>query len=298
MLLIEATRREQMPAQILDGRALGAAIKEELKAKARKRADELGRPPGLAIVRVGEEAASVVYSKQLLRVAAEVGVAAQLISLESETIDDETLHEEILRLNNDAHIQGIIIQMPLPPHLSQQAAANAIASTKDVDGISPRSMGNLFLGLPSFVPSTCAAIMEGLDRAGIDPAGKRAVIVGRSNVVGKPLAFLLLQRNATVTVCGRTTRDLGAMTRQGDIVVAAAGKAGLITKAMIKPGAAVIDVGINVKPEGGITGDVDFEAVKDVAGAITPVPGGVGQLTNLMVMKQTIEFQYPQSGSS
>jgi len=287
-----------MPAQILDGRALGAAIKEELKAKARKRADELGRPPGLAIVRVGEEAASVVYSKQLLRVAAEVGVAAQLISLESETIDDETLHEEILRLNNDAHIQGIIIQMPLPPHLSQQAAANAIASTKDVDGISPRSMGNLFLGLPSFVPSTCAAIMEGLDRAGIDPAGKRAVIVGRSNVVGKPLAFLLLQRNATVTVCGRTTRDLGAMTRQGDIVVAAAGKAGLITKAMIKPGAAVIDVGINVKPEGGITGDVDFEAVKDVAGAITPVPGGVGQLTNLMVMKQTIEFQYPQSGSS
>src|SRR5579859_24262 len=188
--------------------------------------------------------------------------------------------------------------MPLPPHLSQQAAANAILSTKDVDGISPRSAGNLFLGLPSLVPSTCAAVIEVLDRAGIDPAGTRAVVVGHSNVVGKPLSFLLLQRNATVTICGRHTRDLGAMTRQADILVSAAGHARLITAEMVKPGAAVIDVGINVKPEGGITGDVDFEAVKEIAGAITPVPGGIGQLTNLMVMKQTVEFHYPQSGSS
>ncbi len=278
-----------MPAQILDGRALGAIIKGELKAKARKRAEELGWPPGLAIVRVGTEAASAVYIKQLLRVAAEIGVEAQLISLDSDTTIDETLGEEITRLNKDAHIQGIIIQMPLPPHLSQKSAADAIASTKDVDGISPRSAGNLFLGLPSFVPSTCAAVMETLDRAGIDPVGKRAVVVGRSNVVGKPLSFMLLQRNATVTICGRTTRDLGAMTRQADILVAAAGQAGLITAEMVKPGAAVIDVGINVKPDGSITGDVDFEAVKEVAGAITPVPGGIGLLTNLMVMKQTIE---------
>jgi methylenetetrahydrofolate dehydrogenase (NADP+)/methenyltetrahydrofolate cyclohydrolase len=278
-----------MPAQILDGRALGATIKEELKARAKKRAEALGWPPGLAIVRVGEDPASAVYTRQLLRVAAEIGIEARLISLESETTIDETLREEIQRLNEDAHIQGIIIQMPLPAHLSQQAAANAIASNKDVDGISPRSAGNLFLGLPSFVPSTCAAVMEVLDRAEINAAGKRVVIVGRSNVVGKPLAFLLLQRNATVTVCGRTTRDLAAMTRQGDIVIAAAGKAGLITKTMVKPGTVVIDVGINVKPDGGITGDVDFEAVKEVAGAITPVPGGVGHLTNLMLMKQTIE---------
>ncbi len=278
-----------MPAQILEGRALGATIKEELKARAKKRAEALGWPPGLAIVRVGEDPASAVYTRQLLRVAAEIGIKARLISLESETTIDETLAEEIQRLNEDAHIQGIIIQMPLPAHLSQQAAANAIASNKDVDGISPRSAGNLFLGLPSFVPSTCAAVIEVLDRAEINAAGKRVVIVGRSNVVGKPLAFLLLQRNATVTVCGRTTRDLAAMTCQGDIVIAAAGKAGLITKAMVKPGAVVIDVGINVKPDGGITGDVDFEAVKEVAGAITPVPGGVGHLTNLMLMKQTIE---------
>ncbi len=278
-----------MPAQILEGRALGATIKEELKARAKKRAEALGWPPGLAIVRVGEDPASAVYTRQLLRVAAEIGIEARLISLESETTIDETLAEEIQRLNEDAHIQGIIIQMPLPAHLSQQAAANAIASNKDVDGISPRSAGNLFLGLPSFVPSTCAAVIEVLDRAEINAAGKRVVIVGRSNVVGKPLAFLLLQRNATVTVCGRTTRDLAAMTCQGDIVIAAAGKAGLITKAMVKPGAVVIDVGINVKPDGGITGDVDFEAVKEVAGAITPVPGGVGHLTNLMLMKQTIE---------
>ncbi len=277
-----------MPAQILDGRTLGAAIKAELKVRAKQRAEELGWPPGLAIVRVGEEAASGVYIKQLLRVAAEIGVEARLIALESETIDDDTLGEEIARLNEDAHIQGIIVQMPLPPHLSQQAAANAILSTKDVDGISPRSAGNLFLGLPSLVPSTCAAIIEVLDRAGIDPAGMRAVVVGHSNVVGKPLSFLLLQRNATVTICGRHTRDLGAMTRQGDILVSAAGQARLITAEMVKPGAAVIDVGINVKTEGGITGDVDFEAVKEIAGAITPVPGGIGQLTNLMVMKQTI----------
>ncbi len=278
-----------MPAQILDGRVLGAIIKDELKAKAKQRAEELGWPPGLAIVRVGEDPASGVYTRQLLRVAGEIGIEAQLITLESDTTTDDTLEEEIQRLNADAHIQGIIIQMPLPPHLSQQTVANAILPTKDVDGISPRSAGNLFLGLPSFVPSTCAAVMEVLDRAGIDPAGKRAVVVGHSNVVGKPLSFLLLQRNATVTICGRLTRDLGAMTRQGDILISAAGSAGLITAGMVKPGAAVIDVGINVKPEGGITGDVDFEAVKEIAGAITPVPGGVGQLTNLMVMKQTIE---------
>ncbi len=278
-----------MPAQILDGRVLGAIIKDELKAKAKQRAEELGWPPGLAIVRVGEDPASGVYTRQLLRVAGEIGIEAQLITLESDTTTDDTLEEEIQRLNADTHIQGIIIQMPLPPHLSQQTVANAILPTKDVDGISPRSAGNLFLGLPSFVPSTCAAVMEVLDRAGIDPAGKRAVVVGHSNVVGKPLSFLLLQRNATVTICGRLTRDLGAMTRQGDILISAAGSAGLITAGMVKPGAAVIDVGINVKPEGGITGDVDFEAVKEIAGAITPVPGGVGQLTNLMVMKQTIE---------
>lgn len=278
-----------MPAQILDGRALGAVIKEELREKARKRAAQLGWMPGLAVVRVGEDPASGVYTKQLLRTAGEVGVEAHLISLDSDTTTDLTLQEELTRLNDDDHIQGILIQMPLPAHLSQQAAANAILSTKDVDGISPRSAGNLFLGLPSLVPSTCAAIIEVLDRASIPLAGKRAIIVGRSNVVGKPLAFLLLQRNATVSVCGRTTTDLAAMTRQGDLVIAAAGKASLITADMIKPGAVVIDVGINVKPEGGITGDVDFEAVKEIASAITPVPGGVGQLTNLMVMKQTIE---------
>jgi methylenetetrahydrofolate dehydrogenase (NADP+)/methenyltetrahydrofolate cyclohydrolase len=278
-----------MSAQILDGRALGAAIKAELKTKASQRAKELGWPPGLAIVRVGEEAASVVYTRQLLRVAAEIGIEARLVLLESEHTVDETLREEIIRLNKDARIQGIIIQMPLPAHLSQQTAANAITSTKDVDGISPRSAGNLFLGLPSFVPSTCSAVIEVLDRAGINPTGTRVVVVGYSNVVGKPLSFLLLQRNATVTICGKQTIDLGAMTRQGDILISAAGVAGLITAEMVKPGAAVIDVGINVKPEGGVTGDVDFEAVKEVAGAITPVPGGVGQLTNLMVMKQTIE---------
>lgn len=278
-----------MTAQILDGRALGAIIKEELKAKAKQRAEELGWSPGLAIVRVGSDPASGVYSKQLMRVAGEIGIEAQLIALDSETTTDDILREEIERLNSDDHIQGILIQMPLPPHLSQQVVATTITSTKDVDGISTRSAGNLFLGLPSFVPSTCAAVMEVLDRHQFALDRKRAVVVGYSNVVGKPLSFLLLQRNATVSICGKLTRDLGAITRQGDILISATGVAGLITAEMVKPGAAVIDVGINVKPEGGITGDVDFEAVKEVAGAITPVPGGVGQLTNLMVMKHIVE---------
>jgi methylenetetrahydrofolate dehydrogenase (NADP+) / methenyltetrahydrofolate cyclohydrolase len=225
-----------------------------------------------------------------MRTAGTIGVDASVITL-SDDIDNAGLRACIEALNADDAVQGILIQLPLPPHLSQLTVAEAIDPRKDVDGISLRSAGNLFLRLPSFVPSTSAAVVEILDRSRIPLAGRRAVVVGASNVVGKPLAFLLLHRDATVTVCHIYTRDLAAWTRQADVLVSAAGKAGLITAGMVKPGAAVIDVGINVRENGTITGDVAFDTVADVAGAITPVPGGVGQLTNLMLLKQTLLAQ-------
>ncbi|HLY30086.1 MAG TPA: bifunctional 5,10-methylenetetrahydrofolate dehydrogenase/5,10-methenyltetrahydrofolate cyclohydrolase, partial [Ktedonobacterales bacterium] len=216
-----------------------------------------------------------------------VGVRASVISL-PEDIDDQGLRAAIETLNADDETQGILLQLPLPPHLSPRTVAEAIDPHKDVDGASLRSAGNLFLRFPSFVPSTCAAVVELLDRSEITLSGKRVVIVGASNLVGKPLAFLTLSRDATVTVCHIFTRDLAAWTRQADILIVAVGKPGLITAEMVRSGAVVVDVGINVLPDGGIVGDVDFAGVSVVAGAITPAPGGVGPLTNLMLLKQTL----------
>jgi len=277
-----------MAAQILDGRAIAATIREELRERAAHRTRELGFAPGLAILRIGNDPASAVYTNQLMRTAEQVAVRAMVEQLPGD-ISPARVRDVLLQLNDDPHIQGILVQMPLPPQIPEQMIAELIDPGKDVDGISTRSMGNLFLHLPTFVPSTCLAVMEMLARAGIRIAGRRAVVVGKSNVVGKPLAFLLLQHDATVTVCHKYTRDLCSYTRQGDILVVAAGVPGLITADMVKPGAVVIDVGINVLPQGGITGDVDYERVEKVAGAISPVPGGVGVLTNLMVLKQMIE---------
>jgi methylenetetrahydrofolate dehydrogenase (NADP+)/methenyltetrahydrofolate cyclohydrolase len=191
-------------------------------------------------------------------------------------------------LNADTSIHGILMQLPLPQHLSQRLVAETIDPRKDVDGISTRSAGDLFLRLPTFVPSTCAAVLEMLDRSEIHLRGERVVVVGASNVVGKPLAFLLLHRDATVTVCHIFTRDLAEQTRQASVVIVAAGKPGLLTATMVRPGATVIDVGINVQPDGSLIGDVDAAGVMAVAGALSPVPGGVGQLTNLMLLKQTL----------
>jgi methylenetetrahydrofolate dehydrogenase (NADP+)/methenyltetrahydrofolate cyclohydrolase len=274
-------------ARILDGREMSAIVRAELQGLAAARAQQLGHPPGLAIVQIGADPASAVYARRLMRAAEGVGVAARVASL-PEMCDDEQLRARIATLNADPAVQGILIQQPLPPQLSQRAVAEAIAAEKDVDGISLRSAGNLFLHLPTFVPSTCAAVMEMLDRGGIPLAGRHAVVVGASNVVGKPLAFMLLHRDATVTVCHRATRDLASWTRAADVLVVAAGKPGLITGEMVKPGAAVVDVGINVLPDGEVVGDVDQESVRAVAGALTPVPGGVGPLTNLMLLKQCV----------
>jgi methylenetetrahydrofolate dehydrogenase (NADP+) / methenyltetrahydrofolate cyclohydrolase len=284
-------------AEILDGRALGAEIKAELRDEVRRYLQERGRPPGLAIVRVGGDAASGMYSKAILRVAEDVGVRASLEELPAQTSADELL-ALLQYLNVDEAIQGILVQMPLPPHLSQQMVADTVTSEKDIDGISPRSAGNLFLGLPSFLPSTAAAVMEILERTSTPLAGKRVVILGRSNVVGKPLSMMLLQKNATVTICHSRTAHLADFTRQADVLVSAAGRANLITAAMVRPGAVVIDVGINALPGGGIVGDVDFASVREVAGALTPTPGGVGPLTNVLLLKQCVQAAWQEVENS
>jgi methylenetetrahydrofolate dehydrogenase (NADP+)/methenyltetrahydrofolate cyclohydrolase len=276
-------------AQIIDGRAMGAKIKAELQDEIHRYSEGQGRSPGLVIVRVGgNDAASGVYSKSILRIANEIGIKARLEQLPVETSPDE-LQEMLLNLNQDQATQGIIVQMPLPAHLSQKMVADTIASRKDIDGISPRSAGNLFLGLPSFLPSTAAAVVEILERTQTPLAGKRAVILSRSNVVGKPLSMMLLQKNATVTVCHSRTVGLVDFTRQADVLVAAVGRANMITADMVQPGAAVIDVGINELPQGGIVGDVDFASVSQVAGILTPTPGGVGPLTNILLLKQCVQ---------
>lgn len=278
-----------MPARVLDGRAMAAEVRAELRPLAEVRARELGHAVGLAIVCVGRDPASGVYTRRLVQAAEDVGVAARVVELPESTTDAQ-LREQLLALNVDETVQGILMQLPLPAHLSQRTVAESIDASKDVDGISLLSIGNLFLRLPTFVPSTCAAVMELLDRGGVAIGGRRAVVVGASNVVGKPLAFSLLHRDATVTVCHIATRDLPAWTRQADILVVAVGKAGLITGGMVKRGAAVVDVGINVvDATGEVVGDVDQASVRNVAGALSPVPGGVGPLTNLMLLRQCVE---------
>jgi methylenetetrahydrofolate dehydrogenase (NADP+)/methenyltetrahydrofolate cyclohydrolase len=274
---------------------MGAEIRAELREDVRRYMQERGQPPGLVIVRVGGDAASGVYSKAILRIADDIGVHARLEQLPAVISPDE-LRSTLLHLNHDNATQGIIVQMPLPAHLSQKMVIETIAPEKDVDGISSLSAGNLFLGLPSFLPSTAAAVMEILERTNTSLAGKRAIVLGRSNVVGKPLSMMLLQKNATVTVCHSRTADLATFTREADILIAAVGRPKMVMAEMVRPGAIVIDVGINPLPEGGIVGDVDFAAVREIAGALTPTPGGVGPLTNVVLLKQCVQAAWQQAG--
>jgi len=277
-----------MPARVLDGRAIAAVVRAELRALAAEYAERVGRRAGLAIVCVGAQPASEVYVRQLVREAERVGVRATLVTL-PEDIADAGLRAGIEALNDDDQTQGLLVQMPLPPGLSTRVVAATISPRKDVDGISMRSAGNLFLRYPSFVPATCAAVVELLDRYEVPLARRRVVVIGASNTVGKPLAFMLLARDATVTVCHIYTRDLPHWTQQADIVISAAGKAGLLTAEMVRPGATVVDVGINVAANGAIVGDAQYDSVAAVAGAISPVPGGVGPLTPLMALKQMLQ---------
>ncbi len=279
-----------MTARVIDGKAMAAELRAELRADVEKYIRQKGQTPEVVVVRVGGDAASGVYSKAILRAAEGVGMAARLEQMPTRTSAGE-LQELLHQLNANSQTRGIIVQMPLPTHLSQQMVANTVLAEKDIDGISPRSAGNLFLGLPSFLPATAAAVIEILERIQTPLDGRRAVVISRSNVVGKPLAMMLLQKHATVTICHSRTDNLARYTRQADVLVAAAGRAQMITGEMVKPGATVIDVGINEKPDGsgGIVGDVDFASVQQVAGAITPVPGGVGPLTNLLLLKQAMQ---------
>jgi methylenetetrahydrofolate dehydrogenase (NADP+)/methenyltetrahydrofolate cyclohydrolase len=282
-------------AVILDGRALSARLRAELREEVSAYTRQEGIAPGLVIVRAGGDAASGVYSKAILRIAAEVGIQARLEQL-AEFVSASELREVLAGLNHDRSVHGIIVQMPLPAHLSQEIVMDALAPEKDIDGITPRSAGNLFLGLPGFLPSTAAAVIELLERTRTPLDGRRVVIVGRSNVVGKPLALLLLQKNATVSVCHSHTTNLASITREAEVLIAAVGRARMITAEMVRPGATVIDVGINAVPEGGIVGDVDLASVREVAGALTPTPGGVGPLTNVLLLKQCLRAAWQQVG--
>lgn len=274
-----------MTAQILDGRPVAAALRERLAARcAAIRAG--GEIPGLAVVQVGHDQAAALYARRLAARCQAVGVAAHLHTLPPDAPTEMVLGL-IQDLNDRPEVHGILPLMPLPPQVDAAAVAGAIAPAKDVECVNPGNFGRLALGESVWAPGTARAVMAVLAHYHITLAGRRAVVIGRSNVVGKPLALLLLKADATVTVCHSHTVDLAAVTRQADVLVAAVGRPGLVTAAMVKPGAVVVDVGINATAAG-VTGDVDFAAVAPLAGAITPVPGGVGPVSGFMVVEAVL----------
>jgi methylenetetrahydrofolate dehydrogenase (NADP+)/methenyltetrahydrofolate cyclohydrolase len=276
-----------MTAQIIDGNALA----KQVRAEAAGRTQALkarGVQPHLAIVLVGEDPASQVYVKHKVADSEQTGLLATLERYPASMTEDELL-TRIRALNVDPSVHGILVQLPLPPHMSSHTVIEAIAPAKDVDGFHVASAGALMVGQPGFWPCTPYGCLKMLDSIGYDLKGKHAVVIGRSNIVGKPMAMMLLGRDATVTVCHSRTRDLKAFTLQADVVVAAVGKRNVLTADMVKPGAVVIDVGMNRNDEGKLCGDVDFAGVREVAGWITPVPGGVGPMTRAMLLVNTIE---------
>jgi methylenetetrahydrofolate dehydrogenase (NADP+)/methenyltetrahydrofolate cyclohydrolase len=247
-----------------------------------------GVMPGLAVILVGEDPASQVYVRNKVKACGENGIHSVLERYEA-TMTQAALLERIAALNADASIHGILVQMPVPKHIDPHAVIEAIAPEKDVDGFSIQSAGELMTGRPGLRPATPYGCMKLIESTGFDLRGKHAVVIGRSNTVGKPMALLLLQANATVTVCHSATPDLAAHTRQADVVIAAVGRRNMVTGAMLKPGSIVIDVGINRDEAGKLCGDVDFASASQVAGAITPVPGGVGPMTITMLLVNTVE---------
>ena len=281
------TNQENQRGQIIDGVALSAQLRSEVAArvlalKAR------GRSAGLAVILVGEDPASAVYVRNKVKACADTGVHSVFEKYEA-TLPEADLLARIAALNADPSVHGILVQMPLPKHINPHKVIEAIATSKDVDGYATLSAGELMTGAPGFRPCTPYGCMKLIESTGVDLRGKHAVVIGRSNTVGKPMALLLLQANATVTVCHSATADIGQHTRQADVVVAAVGKRNVLTASMVKPGAIVIDVGMNRNPEGKLCGDVDFAGVREVASFITPVPGGVGPMTITMLLVNTLE---------
>lgn len=276
-----------MTAQLIDGNALARRIRDEVAQRTAALTAQ-GHQPGLAVILVGEDPASQVYVKHKVADCQGVGMRSILDRLPAETTEAALL-TRIRELNDDASVHGILVQMPLPRHINPQRVIETISTRKDVDGYSVQSAGDLMAGLPGFRPCTPYGCMKLIETTGIDLRGKRAVVIGRSNTVGKPMALLLLQANATVTICHSATEDIGRHTRDADVVVAAVGRRNVLTADMVKPGAVVIDVGMNRNDDGKLCGDVDFTAVKEVAGWITPVPGGVGPMTRAMLLVNTLE---------
>ena len=270
-------------ATIIDGKALARKVKESVK----KEAEGLARKPGLAVIIVGNNPASRVYVTSKEKDCAECGFLSEEFALPEETKQEELI-SLIETLNGRDDIDGILCQLPLPDGIDEEAVLMAISPEKDVDGFHPMNMGALLVGKEGFLPCTPYGIMEMLAEYGIDPKGKRCVVVGRSNIVGKPMALLLLQKHGTVTICHSRTQNLPEVCREADILVAAVGKNHMITKDMVKPGAVVIDVAMNRNEEGKLCGDVDYADVEQIASAITPVPGGVGPMTRAMLMKNTL----------
>ena len=276
-----------MTAQLLDGNALGQKLRAGFKQKAEDLALQ-GARPGLAVILVGEDAASQVYVRNKVNACAQAGFHSEKYVFAPD-VAPQVVFDKIAELNANPAIHGILVQLPLPGHFDADAVLDAIAAQKDVDGFRAENVGALMQGQPCFIPCTPYGAMKFFEEAGISLKGKEAVVVGRSNIVGKPMAILLMHAGATVTVCHSQTKDLKAHCLRADILVAAIGKAKMITGDMVKPGAVVIDVGINRMADGKLCGDVDFESVKEVASFITPVPGGVGPMTITMLLANTLE---------
>lgn len=276
-----------MSATVIDGKAVAASVRERVRGEVEELTAALGRPPGLATVLVGDDPASAIYIRNKRKASEEVGIR----SIHHEppgSISQQELLDLVEELNGSDEVDGILVQLPVPDQIDPDAIVNALDPEKDVDGLTPISAGRLARGEPGLVSCTPRGIIELLASAGVDPAGKEAVIVGRSNLVGRPVFSLLLGANATVTICHSRTRDLGEVCRRAEILVAAAGQPKLVTGDMIRPGATVIDVGTN-RTDDGLVGDVDFDAALEVAGAITPVPGGVGPMTIAMLLANTVQ---------
>jgi methylenetetrahydrofolate dehydrogenase (NADP+)/methenyltetrahydrofolate cyclohydrolase len=280
-------------ARLLEGGAIAAEIRTAVAEDVATFTAAEGRPPGLRVVIVGKDAPSTVYLERILRGCAKVGIDSGFVELEGEATEAKVT-ATVRDLNQDPTVDGVIVQMPLPPTIRLRSIIDAIDPAKDIDGIHPVNAGLLRLGYDGFLPATAHAAVEILRRSGIAIEGRDAVVIGRSAVVGMPAAFLLVKEDATVTVCHRRTRDLAGHIRRADIVIVAAGHPGLVTGAMLKPGAVVVDVGINVV-DGRIVGDVDFESAQAVASAITPVPGGVGPLTNALLLTHLIRAAEQQA---
>ncbi|MBI1912359.1 MAG: bifunctional methylenetetrahydrofolate dehydrogenase/methenyltetrahydrofolate cyclohydrolase FolD [Deltaproteobacteria bacterium] len=282
-------------ANIINGKEIAAQVREELRAEIKDLKEKHGLTPGLTVVLVGENPASKVYVRNKGKACEEVGIRSV-----QHTLSDTTTEEELLKLieelNNDKDVHGILVQLPLPKHINEEKVLELISPKKDVDGFHPYNMGRLMVGNPLLQPCTPFGVMRLLESTGIDITGKDAVIIGRSNIVGKPQAMMLLRRNATVTICHSKTKDLVDKVKSADIVVAAIGRAQFVKGEWIKEGAVVIDVGINRNEEGKLVGDVDFEGASQKASYITPVPGGVGPMTIAMLLKNTVEAAKKSAG--